>query len=304
MATAQEFAAQTWPNYFPGGASHPNVQAHWEALPRGLKDAALAAAGGDGAAAGDLSPAGLARVFRQPDVTLPRADEAKGAFRDLQLSGVTGLQKLLASDPQANRARIAKAIYDNAAANINYEGDRLVRDVKEAQNAKNVLHSSATGDYFLDPIERSRFQALERASNDAYLAAGAEGRADQTSALTALGQAFSEGATGLQGEANVETANRTANQGATQAGYQTGIARDENALTRKQQESQFGRSLTQQKELQEAGFANAREIASAAGVGNLVSGGFSGLARLFGPAINNALANRFPIFRTPPPGTA
>jgi hypothetical protein len=39
------YAAQTWPNYFPGGVTHPNFQQNWNALPQSLKDAAQAAAG-------------------------------------------------------------------------------------------------------------------------------------------------------------------------------------------------------------------------------------------------------------------
>lgn len=291
---ALDYAAKTWGNYFPGGATHPGAQANFDALPQYLKDEANAQGGGPSAS--DLSPAGLADIFRQPDVALPRADEAKGALRDLQMGGTTGLSKLLEQDPYANRDRIASAMYDNAAEGINYEADRQSQAVKEGQNAKNMLYSTGTS-YFLDPIERGRSIGLGKAKNDSYVQAGAEGRADYNTQLTALGQAFNQGTSGLTAEAGVEAANRNANQTATQAGYQTGAQLGENAASRAQQESQFGRSLTQQKDLQEAGFANARDIAGSAGLSSLIGGGLSGLSRFFGPAANNALANTFPIFK-------
>jgi hypothetical protein len=40
VPTAQQFAAKTWSNYFPGGPTHPNFAQHWEALPQYLKDEA------------------------------------------------------------------------------------------------------------------------------------------------------------------------------------------------------------------------------------------------------------------------
>lgn len=242
-----------------------------------------------GAGSGDLSPAGLAGVFRQPDVTLPRGEEAKGALRDLQLEGVGGLRSLIGADPSARRKALEDAYFDTAAADIDYSADRTLRDVLEGQNSKNMLTSSATGDYFVEPVERARGMAKERARNTAFTTAGQDVRAEQASQAQLLGQAFNQGTTGLQADANVEASNRAANQSATQAGYTTGAQLEENAANRAQQESQFGRSLGQQKDLQQEAFANTRDIADRASTSAAIGGSIGGLATLFGPTANKFL---------------
>lgn len=266
---------------FPGGV-----------LPTSASGAAPSS--GAPAASGAMDPASLAALFRQPDVTLPGATEAKGALRGLQLSGVRGLETLLAADPNARRASLEAAFYDPAAADINTQADRAIRDANEIYGARGVLTSTIPVDYTVAPLERERMNALARARSNAVTSAGSELRADTTNQAQLLGQAFNQGAAGLQGEASVEMANRNANQSATQSGYTTGLQLGENAANRAQQENQFGRSLAQQKELQTAGFANAERIADKAATAGAIGGSIGGLAQLFGPAANTLLANRFP----------
>jgi hypothetical protein len=242
-----------------------------------------ASSGGTGTDVG--GPAGLAALFRQPDVTLPDSAKAKTDLRGLETKSIGGLSSLIDEDPEARRQKIQDAMYTNSAEGINYSGDRLAQDVKESQNSKNFLTSSATGDYFLDPIERNRALALERAGNDAFINSGAEVRADTASRSGLLGAAFTNANTGLQSEANVEASNRTANQNATTTGYQTGLQVEENALNREQKGSQFDRSLAQTKDLQEQSFANAKDINSS----NAIGAGIGGLANLFAPSIVKAL---------------
>lgn len=251
-------------------------------------DEYLAGLGGTTPSAGGLSPSGLAATFRQPNVTLPGAEAAKTGLRDLQTNAVGGMQKLLASDPQAERQKLIDAIYGNASSDINYSADRLSRDTLEGQNAKNMLYSTGTS-YMLDPIERGRATGLEKAANDAFVQANSIGNANEAQRTATLGAAFNSGTTGLQGEANVESANRTANQAATQAGYQTGAQLGENAANRGQQEGQFTRALGQQNDLQTQAFQNTKDIAS----GSAIGAGVGGLASVFAPTLNNALTSFF-----------
>ena len=232
---------------------------------------------------------GLARLFRQPDVTLPRSVEAQDEFRDLELAGVGGLQTLLGEDTSARRKAIEDAYYKTAEADIDYSADRTLREGLENTFGRNVGLSTITGDYVVEPVERARNMAKERARNTAFTTAGQDVRAEQNQRLTALGQAFNQGATGLRDEATIAATNRSANQAAMQTGMQTGLTIGENERGRGQQESQFSRSLAQQKELQEKGFTNAREIASNAAVGAGIGGGLEGLANIFGPSIDRTL---------------
>lgn len=225
--------------------------------------------------------AGLAALFKQPDVTLPDSAAAETALRASQMQGVNGLSGLINGNYDAQTAATRKALYDNASSDINYSGDRLHQDALEQQNGKNFLNSSVTGDYFLDPIERNRAVALEKASNDATTQAQAMTNANLTTQAGLLGQAFAQGNTGLQSEANVQASNRTANQAATQAGYQTGLQADQNAAALAQQNTQFGQSLSQTKDLQEQAFQNAKDINSS----NAIGSGIGGLANLFAPQL-------------------
>jgi hypothetical protein len=263
------------------------------------RDQSYRGGGTASAAGGDLSPAGLAALFRQPNVTLPRAEEAKGAFRDLQLDATGGLRTLLGADPTALRESLRKAIYDPAASDINFQADRAKQSGLETMFGKNMGVSSVTGDYVLEPVERARLAALERAANDAFVQANTMANQNTTTQAQVLGQAFNQGGAGLQGEAGIEASNRAANQGATQAGYQTGIQTTENAANRAQQESQFGRTLGQQATLQREAFKNTRDIADKAATAASVGAGIGGLAQFFAPAANNALGNMWDIFRKP-----
>ena len=238
--------------------------------------------GGSSSSGAFGGPAGLAAAFRQPDVTLPDTQGAMTGLRDLEMTGAGGLKALLAPgnyDAQTKATR--DAIYANAASDINYSGDRLAQGAKEGQNAKNFLNSSATGDYFLDPIERNRATALERAANDAYVTSQGMTNANMTTQAGLMGAAINSGNAGLQSEANVLASNRTANQNATTAGYQTGLQVDENAANRAQQLGEFGRSLDQQKDLTQQGFQTAKDINSS----NAIGAGIGGLANLFAPQL-------------------
>lgn len=273
--TDAEMDASGW-----GGAAREMYQALRD---QGFPDTTATTGGGT------TDPAGLARIFQPTPVTLPNAEGAKGSLRDLQLESVGGLRKLMAADPYAEREALRKAIYDPTAREINYQADRQSQDIKEGQNAKNMLYSTGTS-YFLDPVERGRSNALERAANDAFVQANTLSNQNQTTQAQILGQAFNQGTTGLTNEANVEGSNAQRQQQGTQAGYQTGLQLGENEKNRAQQESQFTRNLGQQKELQTAAFQNQRDIANAQGLG----AGLGGLAQLFAPAANNFLSNTFP----------
>jgi hypothetical protein len=227
---------------------------------------------GGAGGAGDYSPQGLAAAFERPPVTLPRAEEAKGALRDLQLGGVRGLETLLGADPNAGRARMEAAFYDPMAEQIDYDTDRAIRDANEVYGGRNVLTSTIPMDYMRAPLERERMQAKERARSNAITSAGSEMRADTNSQLQTLGAAFNTGTAGMQADANVESASAARGQQATQAGYQTGLQREENARNREQQAT-----------LQREGFTNARDIASNSMLMGGLGAGIGGLASLFGP---------------------
>jgi hypothetical protein len=266
--TPQQYAAYWWPNY-----------KTWDSLPQYLKDDAMANTGGAAPGpVGDLSPAGLAATFRQPDMTLPNAAGAKEQLRASQMGAVSGLDALLAEDPTAMRAALQKSIYDPAAEQINYAMDRDMRTGLETMFGRNMGISSVTGDYVIAPIARERANSLGKASNDAFVSANTLANQNMTTRAQMLGQAFNQGLSGLQGEANVENANANRNQSATQAGYQTGLQLTENDKNRAQQESQFARNLDFQQ-------SNANNALIAGGIG----GGLSGLANLFGPSINTAM---------------
>ena len=165
------------------------------------------------------------------------------------------MEALLAQDPAARRKALEDAYYKTAEADIDYSADRTLREVLESQNAKNMLYSTATGDYFVEPVERARMMGKERARQTAFTTAGRDVRDEQLTQAQLLGQSFNIGTAGLTTEAGVEAANRNANQAATQAGYTLGSQLGENAATRAQQESQFGRSLAETGALQREGRA-------------------------------------------------
>lgn len=238
-------------------------------------------------------PADLAALFRQPNVMLPRGEESKGALRDLQLGGVSGLMKLLQADPQAGREALRKAIYDPAAEEINFQADRTRQSGLETMFGKNMGVSSVTGDYVIEPTERARGAALAKAANDAFVQANTLANNNATTRAQILGQVFNEGTGGLTAEAGVESGNRAANQQAAQAGYQTGIQTQENAANRGQQESQFGRTLGQQATLQREAFKNSQDIADKATTAASVGAGLGGLAQFFAPTVNSAFQSAF-----------
>jgi hypothetical protein len=237
-----------------------------------------AGVGGGSSAGGDLSPSGLAAAFRQPDVTLPGSAAAKEQLRASQMGAVRGLDTLLAEDPTAMRAALQQAMYNPAAEQINYAMDRDLQKGLETMFGRNMGVSSVTGDYVLAPIARERANSLSKASNDAFVSANTLANQNMTTRAQMLGQAYNQGLTGLQGEANVENANANRNQTATQTGYQTGIQVSENDKNRAQQESQFSRNLDFQQ-------SNANNALIAGGIG----GTLGGLANLFGPSINTAI---------------
>lgn len=230
----------------------------------------------------DLSPEGLAALFRQPNVTLPGGEAAKATLRALQQRGVTGLDALLGEDQGARRQAIEDAIFGEQEADVNRNADVLRRDIRENLFARNVGTSSIGPDYYEGPLEGERLRALASARRNAVTQSGQEVRADQNQQLTALGQAFNEGTAGLQGEANVESANRTANQAATQAGATAGI-----------QEGQFSRELGSREALQREAFTNAQTIASGNQLSAGIASGLGGLANLFAPTINATLLRQF-----------
>lgn len=249
---------------------------------------AEAAAGGSAsssASAGGFTPAAPGDYA----VTLPQTDEAMGALRGLQLSGTRGLEALLGRDTTAHRKSVEDALYDSQARDINYALDRDQQRGLETLFGRGMGVSSATGDYVLGPIARERADSLANARRKAFTEAGDEVRADTTSQLQMLGQAFNQGTSGLQAEANVGQAN---------AARRAQI--DESRAARAQQESQFTRGQSQQKDLTESGFKNAREIADRATTAGAVGAGLGGLAQFFAPAANNFLANQYPtIFGKP-----
>lgn len=235
------------------------------------------------------SPEDLARFLEGTPYALPGALDAATRLRDLQTAGTTGVTDLLApGSADARRQAVEDALYERAAEAINREATDLRQSIRERNFGRGMGVSTVTGDD-LGRLERERLDAIGRARREAVLASGEEARAQDAARLAALGQAFGQGTTGLQAEANVGLASGGRGQQARTSAAQIGSQGLLNRLTREQQAGQFGAELGSRERLFERGRESAENIAAenrlAAGIG----GGIAGVANVFSPTLNTAL---------------
>lgn len=245
--------------------------------------------GGGGGAVNFEDPASVAAFTRVPGFDLPDSAGAMGRLRNLQTSGTSGLEALLAEDLEPGRQKIEDALYSRMEGDIDRMGADSVQQILENTFARGVGPSTVTGDYYVAPLRREQATAKENARLSAFTTSGGEARANQGSRLAALGQAFNQGTTGLQGEANVGMANADRERTTRTGAATTGLSALQSRLAREQQGSQFSQSLAQQEKLQQDAFKNAEKIASENRLASGVAGGLGGLANLFGPTLNNLM---------------
>ena len=224
-------------------------------------------------------PEVIAAFTRPTPFEVPGGPEALDRFRNLQTSGITGLEELLAS-PSGRRPEIEEALFSRAAEDINRAADRTRLLEREGTYGRGVGVSSITNDRLAD-VDRERMDALGRARREAILGASAEARADESARLAALGQGYTTGTGGIQSEANIGFQNAAGEATANQYGVGTSATNLTNRLNREQRGAEFGAELGSREELERQRRGLARDISTNQLLAGGIGAGLGGLAGLF-----------------------